>query len=109
MAAGAERTICALCSLPRLRVKAYIAALPPIIKRDVRRRTFEIYVTDALQIIVENTATPAAYCSNGKAGKTMTRRWVDLDKPAPPEETRTPEEIIEQLKVKADALREGGE
>ena len=64
-------------------------------------------MTDTLQAIAENTAVPASYYSNGKAGKVMTRRWVDLDKPEQPEETRTPEEIIEQLKAKADTIREG--
>lgn len=38
----------------------------------------------------------------------MIRRLADLDKPAPPADTCTPEEIIEQIKAKADALREGG-
>lgn len=85
-----------------------MSVLPSIIKRDIRRHTFEIYVTDALQTIAENTAVQASYYSNGKVGKAMVRRWVELDKPAPPEETRTPEEIIAQLKEKADALREGG-
>lgn len=85
-----------------------MAALPSAIKRDVRRHAFEIYVTDTLQAIAENTAVPAAYYSNGNAGKAIARRWADLDKPTPPEETRTPKEIIAQLKAKADALREGG-
>ena len=66
------------------------------------------YVTDTLQVIAENTAIPAAYCSEGKSGKSISRRWIDWDKPAPPEDTRTGDEIIEQIKAKADALRKGG-
>lgn len=56
-----------------------------------------MYVTDTLQAIAENTAVPAASFTDGKHGKAMTRRWVEKDKPAPPEETRTPEEVIEHV------------
>lgn len=66
----------------------------------MERWTLNVYMTDALQAIAENTAVSAGYCSGGKAGKAMGRRWVDLDKPAPPEETRTAEEIIDHIKAK---------
>ncbi len=56
-----------------------------------------MYVTDTLQAIAENTAVPAASFTDGKHGKAMTRRWAEKDKPAPPEETRTPEEVIEHV------------
>lgn len=84
-----------------------MAALPSAIERDIERYAYRVYVTDTLQTIAENTAIPAAYYSGGKAGKTMTRRWADLDEPAK-KETRTGKEIIEQLKAKADEIREGG-
>lgn len=74
-----------------------MALLPAVIKRDIDRWTFEVYVTDTLQAITENTAVPAAGFSDGKHGKAMTIRWADKDKPAPPEETRTAEEIIDQV------------
>lgn len=55
-------------------------------------------MTDTLQTIAENTAVPAAGFTDGKAGKAMTRRWIERDKPAPPEETRTAEEVIDHIK-----------
>jgi len=82
-----------------------MAALPAVIRRDLTRWTFEIYVTDTLQAIAENTAVPAASFTDGKAGKAMTRRWAEKGKPVPPEETRTPEEVAGYMLEK---LRGGG-
>lgn len=62
--------------------------------------SFRAYVTDTLQVIAENTAIPAASFTDGKAGKAMTRRWADWDKPAPPKETRTAEEIIDHIRAR---------
>lgn len=57
-----------------------------------------MYVTDTLQAIAENTAVPAASFTKGEYGKAIARRWADKDKPAPPQDTRTAEEIIEHIK-----------
>jgi len=59
-------------------------------------------VTDTFQAIAENTAASAVLAGElakfeKPVGKTMTLRWADKDKPAPPEETRTPEEVIEHV------------
>lgn len=81
-----------------------MAALPAVIKQDLDRWTFEVYVTDTLQAIAENTAVPAAGFTDGKHGKTMTRRWTERDKPEPPEETRTAEEVIEHIKERLKSL-----
>ena len=81
-----------------------MSALPALIKRDVEHWTYQVYVTDTLQTIAENTAIPAAGFTNGEAGKSMSRRWSELDKPAPPEETRTPEEVVEYMKAKLASL-----
>lgn len=43
---------------------------------------------------------PAASFTDGKHGKAMGRRWLDKDKPAPPEETRTPKKVIEDITKK---------
>lgn len=80
-----------------------IAVLPAVIKRDINRWTFEIYVTDTLQAIAENTAVPAAGFSDGKHGKAMTRRWADKDKPVPVE-TRTPEEVIDHIRKRLEEV-----
>lgn len=34
----------------------------------------------------------------------MARRWIEWDKPAPPEETRTADEVIEHIKTKLSSL-----
>jgi len=78
--------------------------LPSIIQRDIERWTFQVYVTDTLQTIAENTAVPAAGFTDGRAGKAMTRRWIERDKPAPPEETRTADEVIEHIRGKLASL-----
>ena len=103
-AAGADRTLCALCGLPRLRVRAILAVLPAVINRNIENWTFQVYVTDTLQAIAENTAVPAAGFTEGKHGRAMTIRWAEKDKPTPPEETRTPEEVIEYMKAKLASL-----
>lgn len=61
-------------------------------------------MTETLQAIAENTAVPAASFTDGKAGKAVPCRWSDWDKPAPPEETRTPEEVIAYMKEKLASL-----
>lgn len=76
-----------------------MAVLPAAIKRDVNLWTFHVYMTDAIQAISENTAIPASYYAKGEFGKSMTRRWADKDKPAPPEDTRTAQEIIDHIKT----------
>ena len=50
------------------------------------------YITDALMYITENTA-------NQRGGKAISKRFYDL-KNDEPEETRTPDEIINSIKNK---------
>jgi hypothetical protein len=57
-------------------------------------------VTDALQIIAENTARIGG-------GSSMTKRWADvagLNGPAKPADTRPPEEIIADVAEKAGLI-----
>lgn len=74
--------------------------LPAVIKRDIDRWTFEVYVTDTLQAIVENTAVPAAGFSDGKHGKIMELRWADRDKPGEKGDERTGDDIDQELSEK---------
>lgn len=76
-----------------------MSALPAVIKRDVDPWTFEIYVTDTLQAIAENTAVPASGFTDGKHGRVMTRRWVELDKLTEKDE-RTGDDIDRELSMK---------
>ena len=58
--------------------------------------SFRAYVTDALQIIAENTARIGG-------GRTISRRWADVvggSRNAPADD-RTPEEIIADVAEKA--------
>lgn len=87
-----------------MRAKAYLAVLPSIIKRDVERLSFRVYVTDTLQTIAENTAIPAAVFTDSKSGKAMARRWIEPDKPVPQKETRTADKIIDHIKKKIAGL-----
>lgn len=57
-------------------------------------KAFWIYVTDALKVISENTA-------EGERRTAMAKRWFDVIEPPEekkPEETRSAEEIITDLK-----------
>lgn len=74
--------------------------LPAVIRRDIDRWTFEVYVTDTLQAIAENTAVPASGFSDGKHGKTMTLRWADRDKPVEKGDERTGDDIDRELSEK---------
>lgn len=62
-------------------------------------------MTDALRVLTENTAVPAAYYTDGKAGKSMAVRWAERDKPPLPEETRTPKEVVDDMLNKLRGVR----
>ncbi len=82
--------ISALCEIPRMRVRAVLAALPAIIKRQGEERLYRIYATDAARITADNV-------SRIGGGMTLQRRYVDLIIP-PREETRTAQEIIDHVR-----------
>lgn len=81
--------ICAICSTPRMTAKSYIAALPPLIERCIEKDAYRTYVTDSLKLIAGNTAKYVG-------GKVPAKRYIDIIHPKP-EETRTADEIIEQV------------
>lgn len=70
-------------------------------KRQIKEQNYQIYVTDALRAIVNNTAEMFG-------GISMRMRYADLvediSKGPATEETRTPEQIINHIKDKLKAL-----
>ena len=98
--AGRERVISALLDAPRISIGGLISCLPIIIKRQNEESAFRIYVADALQAIAQNTSGLTA------KGLYLKERFFDIINPAP-EETRTPEEIINQMTEKLRKI--GGE
>ncbi len=69
----------------------------------MKERSFRVYLTDALQAAAENTAVSAAALTEGRYGRAMTRRWAELNRPAPPRDARTAEEIIAHIKNRLGA------
>lgn len=59
-------------------------------------KAYRVYVTDALQIVAENTARFAG-------GKHLERRYIDVITPKK-EDTRTGEEIKEHMKAVLEKL-----
>ena len=63
----------------------------------MREETFRVYITDAVQVIAENTARIGG-------GRTISKRWADiagLNGPSRPADNRTAEEIIADIAGKA--------
>lgn len=73
-------------------IEHYIA----FFQKEEKEKAYRLYVTDALKIITENTAK-----ANG--GSYLTGRYAELIEPKK-EETRTAEEIINDLKEKMERL-----
>lgn len=80
--------------------RALLSALPVLLKKQDQEKAYRVYVTDALKTITENTAKYAG-------GSYMKSRYYDFIHPKP-EETRTPEEIIGNMKEKIARIG-GGE
>ena len=63
----------------------------------MREESFRVYLTDAAQVIAENTARIGG-------GRTISKRWADLaglNGPPKPADNRTAEEIIADIAGKA--------
>lgn len=80
--------------------RALLSALPVLLKKQNREKAYRVYVTDALKTITENTAKYAS-------GIYMKVRYFDVESPKPPE-TRTPDEIIKNMKDKIARIGGGG-
>lgn len=75
--------------------------MPIIIKRQSEELAFRVYVTDALNLIAKNTS------GMNRDGGYLKNRYIDLITPEKVE-TRTPEEIIDQVIGKLNKIG-GGE
>ena len=62
-------------------------------------RLYQVYITDTLKMIAENTANMAG-------GRSPSGRWVDTinDMEKPKEEEKTAEEIIDHIKNKLASM-----
>lgn len=91
---GAERGFLWLCAgeYRGRSVKAFSRYVFARFEQDAREKAYRVYVTDVLKILAENTAKYSG-------GSYMKIRYYDLIRPKP-EENRTPEEIIGNMKEK---------
>jgi len=104
--AGGERVLKALLSCSaRLRVRGYITVLPMLIRDRELEKAYQIYVTDSLRLISENSAASAAYYSNRKMGQYPQMRFAELFD-AKPAETRTAKDVIANIRKKLREVRE---
>lgn len=85
--------------MPRLTVRAYVSALPALLKQQAKDDAYKAYITEALRIISENTAR---YTGGGY----IKVKYTDIINPRP-EEKRTRTEIIDQMKLRLQQI--GGE
>lgn len=86
---GAERIVNALLSAPRLKVKAMFGVLPQLIKNQSIGETYQIYVTDCLRMISENTAKQSG-------GSYIPKRYADFIT-GPSKLKKTPQQIVADL------------
>lgn len=66
-------------------------------RQEMQERSYQVYVTNCLRLLTENTAPPAAFFTEGQAGQYLAVPWLEAVAPAP-QETRTPEEIIAHIR-----------
>jgi hypothetical protein len=79
----------ALIDAPRLTVQGLVLALPLLIERQSEELAFRVYLTNCAKILTENTAKSAG-------GSYLTKSYLDIINPPPPE-TRTPEQVKQQI------------
>ena len=80
-------------------MRAYVSALPALLKQQAKDDAYKAYITEALRIISENTAR---YTGGGY----IKVKYTDIINPRP-EEKRTRTEIIDQMKLRLQQI--GGE
>ena len=84
--------IAALVSMPKMRGRAVLSALPYVLEDNTRREAAVVYLTDALMTVSGNTALH-------ENSRIMGRRFMDIIEPEREvKETRTGEEIIAHMK-----------
>ena len=67
------------------------------VEQNAKDTAYRIYITDTLRMLTENTAAFAG-------GHYMNRRFIELIAPAK-EETRTEDEIIEQIRRRVEEVK----
>lgn len=78
--------ILALVSVPPMRVRGYLAALPHVIKRNDVDKAYKVYMTESVKLYAE--------------GKRLTVSFTDIidpPPPPPPEDPRSCEEIVSAM------------
>ena len=81
----------------KMTVRGLITTLPKMIEWQAEESALRVYMTDCARIVTENTAKS---CNDGKY---LSVRYHDIIDP-PPEDTRTPQEIINNICNKLDNL-----
>lgn len=70
------------------------------LKSNNEKKSLEIYVTDALMAIADNTTHLVGHSGVVDYGRTIKTRWIDLitpQEPDPPEDNRPSEEIASDI------------
>lgn len=71
------------------------------LKSNNEKKSFQVYVTDALMAIAENTTHLVGSQGVVDYGRTITQRWIDVINPAPvveqPEDNRPSEDIAADI------------
>lgn len=89
-----------MVSLPRLSVRATLAALPAMLKQRAREETYRVYMTESLRLIAENTARAV----NGGYLKTRYAELFEQKPESASNEDRSSDEIIDHMKKKLSSL-----
>lgn len=85
--------------MPQLSVRGYLSALPAAIERTRRELSYRAYVTDTCKVFLE--AINALAQSHEDIPRWVDRLGLGLQVP---EETRSPEEVVDGIKAKLTAL-----
>lgn len=93
-AGGCDRVILSLLQLKGLGVRAVMAALPSLLKKDIESYIYRVYTAECLRVLTENTAKYAG-------GSALTIKYIDLLENKP-KDTRTGAEIA------ADVIKKCG-
>jgi hypothetical protein len=80
-------------------IKHCISTLNFRLKAENERKSFEVYVTDALMAIASNTTHHMSLEGIVECGSTMTARYIDIIEPPPiePIDERPCEEIAQDI------------
>lgn len=92
--------ISALITMPRMRGRAVLSALPYVLDDNTRREAAVVYLTDALMAVSRNTAIH-------EDSRIMSRRFADIIEPRREvEDNRTSEDVIAHMKAKLQEVSE---